>query len=94
MSVVRHAAKRNRRSIAAQVAHWMSIVRAIEPSPAFDPTRIEAVLDGQLDHDTLTTQEQAVLTDGLRAHMHDSQAVAADAFSPLGDVARASGHTE
>lgn len=94
MNVVRSAAKRNRRSIAAQAAHWISIGRAIERSPAFDPSRLEAVLDAQLDFDALTPQEQAVFTDALLQHARDPQKAASEGFAALGAEAAARGFTE
>jgi hypothetical protein len=60
----RIAAKRSRRSIAAQVAHWANLGRAFEATPGLTLDRIRAVLAGELDPGTLD-DDAAALYDGL-----------------------------
>lgn len=72
MAILREESERQSRSIAGQAQHWLRIGRAIEKSGVFDYRRIQQALEGQLETEKLSAEEQEVFFDEFANAMWES----------------------
>lgn len=71
MGYIRRESALQSRSVAGQIAHWVKIGRAIEQSDNFTYSRVRATLDGALNPDELTAEEQEVWFDQFADELAD-----------------------
>ena len=83
----KRAADIHSRSKAGQILHWVRIGRAIERSPRYDQSRVEAALRADIAYDDLSGDEQRVYLDRHSELMSEPSEAEIAAFKELGKIA-------